>query len=40
MMKNFGLQINISNKNNNNLIKKEKNEELKEQINNYEKKNA
>ena len=38
MMKNFGLQINISNKNNNNLIKKEKNEELKEQINNYEKK--
>ena len=33
MMKNFGLQINISCKNyNNNLIKKVKNEELKEQI--------
>ena len=40
MMKNFGLQINISCKNyNNNLIKKVKNEELKEQIDNYEKKN-
>ena len=41
MMKNIGLQINITDKSYhiNNLTKKEKDEELKEQINNYEKKN-
>ena len=41
MMKNIGLQINITDKSYhiNNLAKKEKDEELKEQINNYEKKN-
>ena len=41
MMKNIGLQINITDKSYhiNNLDKKEKDEELKEQINNYEKKN-
>ena len=41
MVKNIGLQINITDKSYhiNNLAKKEKDEELKEQINNYEKKN-
>jgi hypothetical protein len=40
MMKNIGLQVNFSCKNyKNKLINKEKNEELKEQINNFEKKN-
>ena len=41
MMKNIGLQIYITDKSYhiNNLAKKEKDEELKEQINNYEKKN-
>ena len=41
MMKNIGLQINITDKSYhiNNLAKKEKDEELKGQINNYEKKN-
>ena len=41
MMKNIGLQINITDKSYHikNLAKKEKDEELKEQINNYEKKN-
>ena len=41
MMKNIGRQINITDKSYhiNNLAKKEKDEELKEQINNYEKKN-
>ena len=40
MMKNFGQQLNMTNINNKNINSINKNEELKEQISNYEKRNA